>query len=329
MKVLSIGSDRNLFLPDSDVARRQVKHAEKLSEFHIVVFAKKTLGFSAMKIGENVWVHPTNSFSRWLYPLDAFFLSKRFGGFDLVTAQDPFESGLAAWLASWNFNASLELQIHTDLLSPYFIRESWLNLVRVGLAKFLLPRADRVRVVSQRIADSLATAGLRLKTAPEVRPIAIDKEKIKDQPIAVDLKVKYPQFEKIILMASRLSREKNINLAIEAMSQVVKIRPNIGLIIVGSGPEEVFLKRQINRLQLENNIFFEPWLKREQIISYAKTGDLFLVTSWYEGYGLTLVEAQAAGCKIVSTDVGVAKELGAIITPYDATKLSRIILDQI
>jgi len=45
------------------------------------------------------------------------------------------------------------LQIHTDIMSPYFARESVLNRARVQIAKFLIPRADAIRVVSPRIKN--------------------------------------------------------------------------------------------------------------------------------------------------------------------------------
>ena len=45
------------------------------------------------------------------------------------------------------------------------------------------------------------------------------------------------------------------------------------------------------------------------MISYYKTADLFLLTSDYEGYGLTLVEAVAAGVRVISSDVGIAAKL--------------------
>ena len=36
---------------------------------------------------------------------------------------------------------------------------------------------------------------------------------------------------------------------------------------------------------------------------------MFLLTSNYEGYGRTIVEAMAAGCPVVMTDVGIAREV--------------------
>lgn len=56
---------------------------------------------------------------------------------------------------------------------------------------------------------------------------------------------------------------------------------------------------------LEKNVVFVGW--KNDLISYFKTADMYLLTSEYEGYGMTLIEAGASGCPIVTTKVGIAK----------------------
>ena len=85
-------------------------------------------------------------------------------------------------------------------------------------------------------------------------------------------------------------------------------------------------KSQISKLELTESVVFKPWANRETLVSYYKTADLFLNTSFFEGYGMTLVEAKAAGCRIVSTDVGMAREIGALIIDYDARDIAKTII---
>jgi glycosyltransferase involved in cell wall biosynthesis len=301
MKVLMISTDRKIFEPTSAVRARMLSYAADTEELFIVVLGlnkglevEGRLKYLGLSRGRALGWRPA-------------------GAFDLVTAQDPFETGLIGWLIARRLRAKLELQIHTDFLNPYFAQSSFLNYLRVWIARFLLPRATRVRVVSQRIKKSLEEAGLRLKAPVEVRPIAVEIDKIKNAPRVVDLHQKYPQFKKIILMASRLEPEKNIKLALAALKLV---DPSIGLVIVGSGCEKI---------NPTKNVIVEDWVDQATLYSYYKTADLFLLTSFYEGYGMTLVEAAAAGCPIISTDVGIAREIGATITPYDPASLARLI----
>jgi glycosyltransferase involved in cell wall biosynthesis len=123
-------------------------------------------------------------------------------------------------------------------------------------------------------------------------------------------------------MASRLEKEKNIELAIDAWQSVVKSFPKAGLVIVGRGSEVLDLKKMVVSKSLTKSIVFEDWVDKGTLYSYYKTADIFLNTSLFEGYGMTLVEAQSAGCKIVSTDVGVATEVGSVIVRHDAFDLS-------
>src|SRR4051812_20787336 len=93
MKVLSVGTDRKLFEEGSSVRERQIAYAEKLGEIETIVFTTakyEPYRFSTLSIT------PTNSASRLLYGFDAWRLAKRMIKPDVVTAQDPFETGLVA-----------------------------------------------------------------------------------------------------------------------------------------------------------------------------------------------------------------------------------------
>ena len=196
------------------------------------------------------------------------------------------------------------MQIHTDVFSPAFIKHSWANRLRSWLAKFLLPKADHLRVVSKRIKLSLSE---KLQQRATILPIFVSSSFIQMFTPSFDLKKKYPQFKFIAVMISRLEKEKNISLAISVLKKVIKVFPKTGLIIVGNGSLRKILQRQARRLGLEENIIFEKWTTNP--ITYYKTTDLFLATSDYEGYGLTLCEAILSHCPILTTKVGIVGEV--------------------
>ena len=109
------------------------------------------------------------------------------------------------------------------------------------------------------------------------------------------------------MMASRMTSEKNIPLAMRAFAQVVIKHPDALLLIIGEGPMRTSLEVLANELQVRSRVVFEPWQK--DLASYYKTSDLFLLTSNYEGYAMSLVEATAAECPAISTEVGVSEKL--------------------
>jgi glycosyltransferase involved in cell wall biosynthesis len=330
-KVISISTDRKIFDESSPVRARQIEYGALFDELHIVVF---TSVFSSLptkiQIAPNVWVYGTKSWSKFLCISDAVkvassVISRRDTGGDahtsadnqsfVITTQDPFETGLVGRKLARKFKLPLHVQIHTDFLNSYFSTQSFLNRLRLKISKKVLMNADAVRVVSRRILESLQknshNISLKDGVIPFVLPIFVDVDKIEkteigDDPDA-DLRKKYPQFNFIVLVASRLTSEKNIPFAIEVFEKILSAYSKTGLVIVGSGPEKKRLENLVKKLGIGNNVVFEPWVS--DLTPHYRTANVFLLTSNFEGYGLTLVEATANHCPIVSTDVGIAREL--------------------
>ena len=306
MKLLTIGMDRKLFEEGSAVLSRQLEYASKMEESHLIVFSLKKDKLSYKKIN-NLHLYPTNSNSKIEYVFDAIKKGKEIVpvfGINVISGQDPFECGFVAWKKAKTFKLPLQLQIHTDFQSPYF-KNSFLNVIRSFIAKRMIPKTDGLRVVSSVIADGIKNKFPNLKAKVDTLPIFVDVQKIIAEPISKNLKQKFPQFDHIVLMASRLSLEKRIDIALCAFKAVAHTFPKAGLIIVGDGSEKKSLESLATTLKLSKNVFFQDWTP--DFISYAKTADMFLLTSEFEGYGMTLIEAGASGCPIVTTKVGVAK----------------------
>lgn len=326
MKLLMISTDRNLFAERSSVADRMLKIKSAYDELHIIVFSLNKTNFSQKKLSDGIFLYPTNSFVRIFYILNSLTLgfkvikNNNFSSADFITCQDPFEVGLAGFILKKFFKLKLELQIHTDLYSPYFKKHSILNRIRVVIANVILSSADSIRVVSKRISDSLVERGIP-ESKIAIRPIEVNLEELKNTPALFNLRSKFPQFDKVILIISRLEAEKNIAGAIKAFALTTGEKSRFGLVIVGSGRELANLKNLVSKLKIEPQVAFEGW--QAEVISYYRGCDTILVTSWYEGYGLIYKEAQALGCKIVSTDVGIAKEIGATIVGWKPEEIAR------
>src|SRR3989344_5477046 len=175
MRVLQIGADRSrrgiLFL-GTPGAKRQEAYAQAFGELYVVGFSRRSDGATHYEF-EGLRVFPTNSISRPFYILDALRIARELPKPDVVSAQDPFETGLVAWLLARHCKVPLHVQVHTDFLAPEYARHSFVNHVRVLLARFILARADGIRVVSERIKVSLRAAGYPLPTI-SVLPIFVD-----------------------------------------------------------------------------------------------------------------------------------------------------------
>ncbi len=142
----------------------------------------------------------------------------------------------------------------------------------------------------------------RLAMPIEVLPIYIDLARFRSV-------VRAPQ-KGNLLWIGRFESEKNPTLALEAFAALRQKDIDARLTMLGAGRLESPLKSLSARLGVAGTVNFPGW---KDTSSYLARAELLLVTSEYEGYGMALVEALAAGVPVLSTDVGIAREAGALI----------------
>ncbi|MEK7194213.1 MAG: glycosyltransferase [Patescibacteria group bacterium] len=292
LRVLMISSDRNILVTESAVTSRINEYRKIADELHIILLSDKKHNLKPARLFENVWVYPTNSDNRFLRPMDAVRIGKKITC-SLITTQDPFECGWVGMRLKKLKKIPLEVQLHTDPFSVHFAGGLF-NIIRKWIMKSVLRQADSVRVVLRSVGDELMEKyGVKNIS---VLPIYIDRTRIEGR-LKFDLHDKY-RFKTVLLMVTRLAREKNINTALECLKKVRHKFPDTGMVIVGSGTE---------KFEEQDGVVFVEW--QEDLSSFYKTSDIFIQTSDFEGYGLSLVEAGLSGMAVVSTSVGVAKEL--------------------
>ena len=307
VRILQISADRSargLLHRDSPAFKRQEAYARVFGNLDVIAFSLRSDEVQAIDAG-SLRIFPTNALSKFLYGWYALRMARAISKPDVVTVQDPFETGLTGWCIAKRNGVPLHAQVHTDFLSPAYRRHSLINRVRVRLALFVLRRATRIRVVSHWIKSDLEKSGI---SAPiTVLPIYADLAHIREGGHPA-LTSRFHGFEKRVVVVSRLEKEKDVALAIRSFQEVSPL--GSCLIIVGEGSERRSLETLARDLRVETRVFFEG---EQDAANYYALADLVLVPSRYEGYGLVIIEALAAGKPVISTDVGVAREAGAII----------------
>lgn len=317
MKVLFISNDPAIFDTASEARARMRTYAAAIGppaqagELHIVSPAQSS---AREERDGNLYLYPVHSWK--LLRVQA--LTKRAHALilkhaiDVVSAQDPFEQGLAASRAVQGTGAKLHIQVHTDFLSPWFIRSgNWrspkirmplLNRYRRQLADHVLPRADGIRVVSERIKRSLLERlGARI-AEPSVIPVPVDATMPEPQ-----LLPSHPSFTFALIAVGRLEPEKRIEDILVALSLVTAHYPMIGLFVVGEGRERGRLERMTRALGLADKVIFLG--NRPDARALMARAQAFIQASAYEGYGRTLIEAALAKIPIITTDVGIVGEV--------------------
>jgi glycosyltransferase involved in cell wall biosynthesis len=308
MNVLQIGSDRSrrgILVPGSPASRRQEAYAAALGEMTIIGFSRAADGFAAFE-APHLRVIPTASRSPLFYGLDALRIAQTLPRPDVVSVQDPFETGFLGLFIAWHVGAPLYVQVHTDFLAPAFARQSFINRIRVLLAGYVLHRAARIRVVSPRIERSLAHRYGDALAPVSVLPIYAETNAMPDA--GPNLPERFGAFSHRIVFVGRLEPEKGARRALESFAAAAPA--TAALIVVGTGSQRDTLVARAHALGVASRVFFEG---EHPAGPYLALADLVLVPSAYEGYGLIIVEALAAGKPVLATDVGIAREAGAIV----------------
>lgn len=311
MRALFISNDPNLFIATSEARSRMRAYAAAIGELHIVSVASK----DAQEEREGaLWLHPVmvgklfrvRALARRAHEL---ILEHTI---EVVSAQDPFEHGIAAVRAIAGTGAKLHIQVHTDFLSPWFVRSgNWrspqvrmplLNRYRRQLADAVLPKADGIRVVSERIKNSLLERFDARIAEPSVIPVPIDAAMPEPQRLP-----SHPSFTFALISVGRLEPEKRIEDILAALSLVTAHYPMVGLFIVGDGRERGRLEHMTRALGLTDKVVFLG--TRPDARALMTNAHAFIQASAYEGYGRTLVEAALAKIPIITTDVGIVGEV--------------------
>ena len=109
------------------------------------------------------------------------------------------------------------------------------------------------------------------------------------------------------LYFGRLSREKGIRTLISAFSEA---HIEEKLVIVGSGPEEEYLRSMVKKLGMEDKILFLGFKTGEELKKIvANALCVCLVSEWYENGPYSILEAQALGRSVIVSDYGGLPEL--------------------
>jgi glycosyltransferase involved in cell wall biosynthesis len=297
MNIVMISTDRNLFDPNSNVSKRFKKYGTLFSELHVVVLNVGNV--TQYSLLENVHIHPVNANSKlgYIFPSLQNFLFKNV---DVVSSQDAFLTGVIGWRLAKKLHAKFHVQIHTDLFSQSYASFSFKNKVEVVVSKFIVKKADAIRVVSKRIKQSLVKniSGITEEIIT-VLPIQVSKQEVKE-------KLSFP-YTYVVTTISRLEKEKQVEKTITAFALATRGRTDVGLVVVGTGSLQKKLETLVEQLGIASQVQFLGTVAN--VHNVLAVSDVYVQTSAYEGYGMALVEAALNSVPIVTTDVGIVGEV--------------------
>ena len=99
----------------------------------------------------------------------------------------------------------------------------------------------------------------------------------------------------VLLIVSRLSKEKNIREVINFFPRLLEKLPDTKLLIVGDGPDKKHLEKLTKKLQLEDRIIFTGRVPSDSVWRYYDAGDVFVSASTFEVHSISYLEALSNG----------------------------------
>ncbi|MFR5592106.1 MAG: glycosyltransferase [Clostridium perfringens] len=183
---------------------------------------------------------------------------------------------------------------------------------------------DKIVVISEVTKNTLKNLFGITKNVVKISN-SVDGEKIK---FLSEKTVKIPE-KTLFTTLGRLDYNKNQILLLKAVREVKKYYDDFIIYILGDGDERLKLERYINDNKLNENVRILGFV--ENPYPYIKKSVATILTSLSEGFSLALVESVMLNTPIISTDVGVARELiekyncGTIID-YNEKELAQVLI---
>jgi len=127
---------------------------------------------------------------------------------------------------------------------------------------------------------------------------------------------------------ARLSPQKGLFDLLDAVPAVLSRFPQARFVIVGDGELREPIRKHIAAAGLQGQVRLAGSRPLDEVATWLGAADLFVLSSRYEGLPFALIEAMAAGCPVVATDVGGVGEVvadesaGYLVPPADPPKLA-------
>ena len=287
-------------------------------------------GVSNVPLGEEVNIDGVKvfyfpvSFRPWQYSCRLRrALAKNINDFDLVHITSVFLSAstLGAYYAK-KFNKPYIISPRGSLMAEPLKKSGLKKKIYLSLVeKKNLANASAIHFTTEMEKEEYLKAGLPLKKVIVI-PNGIERE------VAQNLTRNYAEKsfrkkfgifsdKKIVLFLSRISWKKGLDTLIPTFAEVIKKEPKTVLVIAG-GDDEGYgenLKSQISNLKINNSVIFTGMLLGNDKIAAYRESDVFVLPSYSENFGQTVVESMACGTAVVITkNVGVAPSVERVGT---------------
>ena len=192
-------------------------------------------------------------------------------------------------------------------------------------------RADSILTISENSKKQIAA---HLHVSPEkiaVTYLAPKVRKVSPDVSWEDFKIRWDLDDLYLLALSSLSPSKNIPRLLAALAILNNELPeNLKLVLAGHIPcKGASLKRLVDSLDLGKRVIFTGYLPDEELVLLLQHATVFVFPSLYEGFGIPVLEAMAAGVPVACSNAAslpeVAGEAALLFDPLAVDEIAMTI----
>ncbi|MBX7156964.1 MAG: glycosyltransferase family 4 protein [Verrucomicrobiae bacterium] len=274
-----------------------------------------------------IYRYPRIRSKRWGLRWHARFLSQlhKKHAFDWIHSQGAYPAGYMASAFAKRHSVPLIIRAYGgDVLPGEAIASSWWLNRRLkkttASAKILIAQNHELKELLSQLSGN-PNHVFQLANGVEIELYAkeiLPNPYCDEAPFALTLSNFYPK--------------KGLDILIRAWAQVVKQLPQAKLKIAGHGPDEIKLKNLIHELCVDDVVTIHGQVRSEDKIQLLQASQLYISSARREPFSNALLEAIAAGNRVVATRTGGSIEIvqktqsGVLVEPSDETALANAII---
>ena len=239
-----------------------------------------------------------------IYPIQALNKIKSWK-LDIIHSQTEFAIGSFARLFAKQYNIPIVHTYHTMyedyvhyITKGYFNRSS--KKIVEYMTKFYCDRTINELIVPTKKAYDLFKEKYNVQRNIHIIPTGIEVERFYRKNVnekkVNELKKQYniKKNDFTLIFVGRIAEEKNVPYLIDVMSDIIKKKSNIKLLIIGDGPDKEKYEKYSIKKNTSKNVIFTGKVAWDDIPVYYSLGNAFISASTTETQGLTIIEAMAS-----------------------------------
>jgi glycosyltransferase involved in cell wall biosynthesis len=303
-------------------------------------YEKVNLLFQEINLGKNIGITRFSSFhfgagtgqARGVIPLPWRWRQVKKFKPDIIHTQLFFGVGLEALIAGKKLGVPLVGTNHTavkEYLRYSPIKAGWFQNLVMRYVNWYYGKCILTTAPSRSVIEEMRQYGFRGESHVISNPI--DTETFCPLPNKNWLRKKFGFTDATVIHAGRLAAERNIDVIIKAMPDVLKKIPTAQLALVGRGVAEKDLELLAKKLGVANSVKFLGFLEKPALAEAYNASKIFVITSTSDTQSMVMMQAMASGLPIIGVKARALPEYinsknGILIEPGDEKTLAKKII---